>query len=43
MFDQIIGYSINPDTRIMTQATWGKIHYAKEGAHIVPTYPQELK
>ncbi|MDO4477331.1 MAG: polymorphic toxin type 50 domain-containing protein [Clostridia bacterium] len=39
-FGKIIGESINVETGIKTPTTWGKIHYGKKGAHIVPTLPK---
>ena len=38
-FGENIGYSINRDG-IETLTSWGKIHYSKDGAHIVPTLPR---
>lgn len=35
-FKQFIGYSVEELTGIKTATTMGKIHYAKDGAHIVP-------
>jgi hypothetical protein len=35
-FGEFIGYAVNPKTRIRTPTTMGKIHYAKDGVHIVP-------
>jgi len=36
-FEEVIGYAVNEKTGDKTLTTWGKIHYAKEGLHIVPT------
>lgn len=35
-FKEFIGYSIDPKTKAKTVTTMGKIHYAKDGVHIVP-------
>lgn len=35
-FGEFIGYEINPRTKIRTPTSKGKIHYAKDGVHIVP-------
>lgn len=40
-FKKFIGYDIDPKTGKQTPTTWGKIHYAKDGTHIVPTKPRE--
>lgn len=39
-FGEFIGYSINLDTGEKIATTWGKIHYAKDGVHVVPTRPR---
>jgi tetratricopeptide (TPR) repeat protein len=39
-FHEIIGYAIDRDTGKKIATTWGKIHYAKDGVHIVPTKPR---
>ena len=39
-FEEFIGYCVNSETGKQTATTWGKIHYAKEGVHIVPTDPR---
>ncbi|NNM43502.1 MAG: hypothetical protein HKM07_04090 [Chlamydiae bacterium] len=39
-FEEVIGYNVTPSTSEKTLTTWGKIHYAKDGIHIVPTYPR---
>ncbi len=39
-FKEIIGYSIDEVTGVETPTTWGKIYYAKDGVHIVPTNPR---
>ena len=39
-FGKVIGENIDVETGIKTQTTWGKIHYGKKGAHIVPTLPK---
>jgi|GEM_PF-2448724 len=38
-FEEFIGYAINKGTGERTSTTWGKIHYAQDGIHIVPYYP----
>lgn len=40
-FKEFIGYHVNQKTGVKTSTTWGKIHYAKDGIHIVPTFPKE--
>jgi tetratricopeptide (TPR) repeat protein len=35
-FGEFIGYAVEKETRIRTATTLGKVHYAKDGAHIVP-------
>jgi tetratricopeptide (TPR) repeat protein len=40
-FHQFIGWDVNPITEIKTPTTWGKIHYSKDGVHIVPTLPRD--
>jgi filamentous hemagglutinin len=39
-FGECIGYSVRLDTGERIATTWGKIHYAKDGVHIVPTEPR---
>ena len=39
-FQEFIGYEVNPTTGKKTATTWGKIHYAKDGVHVVPTKPR---
>ena len=39
-FGKIIGEDVDEVTGIGTPTTWGKIHYGKKGAHIVPTDPK---
>ncbi|NGX45816.1 MAG: hypothetical protein K940chlam2_00996 [Chlamydiae bacterium] len=39
-FGEVIGYDIDLATKEKTWTTWGKIHYAKDGIHIVPTKPR---
>ena len=41
-FGEFIGYDVHPQTRVKTPTTWGKIHYAKDGTHIVPTMSRDL-
>lgn len=38
-FREYIGYNVDYNG-VETLTTWGKIHYAKDGAHIVPTIPR---
>ena len=40
-FEEFIGYNVCPATGAKTPTTWGKIHYSKDGAHIVPTMPRK--
>jgi hypothetical protein len=35
-FKEVIGYCVERSTGKRTVTTWGKIHYAKDGFHIVP-------
>lgn len=39
-FNEFIGYAVNPDTGEKVATTWGKVHYATDGVHIVPTMPR---
>jgi hypothetical protein len=39
-FGECIGYDINAETGEKIATNWGKIHYAKDGVHIVPTRPR---
>ncbi len=39
-FNEFIGYSIDKTTGQKIGTTWGKIHYAKDGVHVVPTAPR---
>ena len=39
-FEEVIGYAVDIDTGVETATTWGKIHYAKDGVHIVPYQPR---
>ena len=39
-FGEVIGYNVHLVTGVRTITSWGKIHYAKKGAHIVPTIPR---
>ena len=39
-FGEFIGYWVNPTTGEKNVTSWGKIHYAKDGVHIVPTKPR---
>jgi hypothetical protein len=40
-FEELIGYNICDQTGEKIPTTWGKIHYSKNGAHIVPTRPKQ--
>lgn len=40
-FGEIIGYDVNPSTGLVTPTSWGKVHYGKDGAHVVPCLPKE--
>lgn len=40
-FGEFIGYTVDENTGEKIATTWGKIHYAKSGVHIVPTNPRE--
>lgn len=39
-FEEFIGFDVHPITGIKTPTTRGKIHYSKDGVHIVPTKPK---
>jgi len=39
-FREFIGYAVNRTTGEKITTTWGKIHYAKDGVHVVPRKPQ---
>lgn len=41
-FHEFIGYAVSLETGEKISTTWGKIHYAKSGVHIVPTIPRYL-
>lgn len=38
-FEEFIGYEVDQFTGTKTATTWGKIHYAQDGVHLVPTRP----
>jgi len=40
-FKEFIGYAVVKETGEQIPTTWGRIHYAKDGVHIVPTKPRE--
>jgi hypothetical protein len=42
-FQEFIGFDVNRETLVRTPTSWGKIHYSKDGAHIVPTKPRGKK
>lgn len=39
-FDEFIGYAVDRETGEKIATCWGKIHYSKNGVHIVPTKPR---
>lgn len=39
-FAEFVGYVVDEKTGAKIATTWGKIHYAKDGVHIVPTEPR---
>jgi len=39
-FNEFIGYAVDRTTGTKTPTTFGKIHYSKEGVHIVPYNPK---
>lgn len=39
-FEEFIGYYVCEKTQTEIPTTWGKIHYSKNGVHIVPTKPR---
>ena len=41
-FGKVIGESVNKKSGAKTLTTWGKIHYGKKGAHIVPYLPDDV-
>lgn len=40
-FQEFISYHVNENTGVKTPTTKGKIHYAKDGVHIVPAHPEQ--
>ncbi len=38
-FKEFIGYTIDKTTELKIPTTWGKIHYSKNGVHVVPYKP----
>lgn len=40
-FEEFIGFAVDDKTGERIATTWGKIHYAKDGVHIVPTKPRK--
>ena len=42
-FGEMVGYTVDRDTGKRFATTWGKIHYAKDGVHVVPAAPRGLK
>lgn len=41
-FEEFIGWNVVLESGEKIPTTWGKIHYSKQGVHIVPTTPREL-
>lgn len=39
-FGEFIGYAVDESTGAKMATNWGKIHYAGDGVHIVPTRPR---
>ncbi|MCX6987177.1 MAG: polymorphic toxin type 50 domain-containing protein [Chlamydiae bacterium] len=39
-FGEFIGHAVVRESTEKIPRTWGKIHYAKDGVHIVPRKPQ---
>ena len=39
-FLELIGYAVDESTGVQMPTTWGRIHYAKDGVHIVPIRPR---
>lgn len=39
-FGEFIGYFVDKDTGEKIATSWGVIHYAKDGTHIVPAKPK---
>ena len=39
-FREVIGYAVDRNTGEKIATSWGKIHYAKDGVHIVPRKPR---
>ncbi len=39
-FKEFVGYTVNSSTGEKVATSWGKIHYANDGVHIVPTEPR---
>lgn len=42
-FQEIIGKYVDPSTGKSYDTTMGTIHYSKEGAHIVPARPKNIR
>jgi len=40
-FNEMIGYAVDPINGDKTPTTWGIIHCAKDGSHIVPVQPSD--
>lgn len=41
-FGEHIGFAIDAETLNKIPTTWGKVHYSKDGVHIVPYVPKDL-
>jgi len=39
-FEEQIGFYVNPESGERIATSWGSIHYAKDGIHIVPEHPR---
>lgn len=39
-FEEPIGYAVNKENKEKISTTWGVIHYASDGYHIVPAWPK---
>lgn len=39
-FQELIGYAVDESNKVQTPTTWGRLHYAKDGVHIVPIRPR---
>ena len=39
-FHELIGFAVDEATGNKIPTTWGRLHYAKDGVHIVPIRPK---